>query len=881
MKSTIIIFMLLFSGILYSQVGISGGIFDEKINSNFEDYGAYLKLGTEYDTLFFTSSRPVEKKNKTAIRAEMFYSTRASKERYIKPINEGWAKAKQIEADDSRIAGFIRGTITFNTDETKIIFAAERDLSNSNAKGTSYLFDLYEMYASPTGFTNPIPLVEVNEPDYWDSQPSMSPDGKLLFFVSNRPGGSGGLDIWYSYLNYLSQWSKPQPVPYINTPGNEYSPHYGYDGYFYFSSDWDFENNKLGNRGKDIYRAEFYSNQIGLLLPKNPIELDKAVRLDAQNYGIKIPEGLYYNSDKNDEFPYISKDRKFIFITSDRDANYEKRNIYAFALPKSRIRLQVNVYEKLLGPNGNVLIDFTRKNDLSLTLIDNETNKSKEIMSGQPYEVDADKTYKINVSKFVEEECYTNKIEGPKNLEITTTRPFGKDTLFVRDIYITRQKIQIPPIIFVASDTLPYFITGYWYPITQENMKIYRQREANGFFDKTGFVDSTGYDYDLVSQKIEKNFQDKIYYPLEEILPAFQDFCRDTLFLKVTIHGYTDPRGLSAGEDHPYRSQSKGFRNYPDETVTVGLDERGQEVTITSGMNMLNYNWPINPNDKNGKWIKLPNEGEMGNVLLSKLRAYFTFVTFDKEMMKRSKIYEQLRQNGKVIFDAEGFGIDKEGFKERGLRDDPKSRRIEIYIDILRPEELQTHKRLAGGELLYAESNTQNRKGEQIKNENDLEKPQTQPFEQKIETEQKDVTLPIDPNIKKELENMEKEEEYSDKEEIQEKYADIKPQNIKNKQVETNYEITKYEAEQQRSCYKIYYKDYKDSSEALQAKRALEAAGVEEVKVVEVFDNFGNNRTYELYSGCYSKVDEAMNALKRLSFTINLLKLDKKPLIIR
>ena len=33
---------------------------------------------------------------------------------------------------------------------------------------------------------------------YWDSQPNLSSNGNILFFASNRPGGKGGRDIWYS-----------------------------------------------------------------------------------------------------------------------------------------------------------------------------------------------------------------------------------------------------------------------------------------------------------------------------------------------------------------------------------------------------------------------------------------------------------------------------------------------------------------------------------------------------------------------------------------------------------------------------------------------------------------------------------------------------------
>ncbi|MCA1742217.1 MAG: tetratricopeptide repeat protein, partial [Bacteroidales bacterium] len=44
---------------------------------------------------------------------------------------------------------------------------------------------------------------------YWESQPSISPNGRMLFFVSNRPGGIGGMDIWYSVRRSDGKWGKP------------------------------------------------------------------------------------------------------------------------------------------------------------------------------------------------------------------------------------------------------------------------------------------------------------------------------------------------------------------------------------------------------------------------------------------------------------------------------------------------------------------------------------------------------------------------------------------------------------------------------------------------------------------------------------------------
>jgi len=865
---------------------ISGGVLDEKVNSDYEDYGAYLIFGKDKDTLFFTSSRPVDKRRKIAVTAEMFYSIRDARHRNTMKINEGWSKAKQIVVSDSKIAEFTRGSMAFNNTRSKIIFAAERDLTNEKAKGTSYLFDLYEMYKNLKGFSKPKALSTVNEPDYWDSQPALSPDGKMLFFVSNREGGLGGLDIWFSYRDYRGLWSKPELVPEVNSPGDEYSPHCGTDGYFYFSSNWDYKNNRKRSTGRDIHRAD-YTKVKGFSLPVNPILLDEAIAMDGKKYGLEVPDNVRYNSDMDDEFPHISEDRKAIFITSNRREKYEKRNIYAFSLPKSRMRLQVNVREIILDANGKLIKPATEKIGLNLTLVDRETGITKDITSGAPYEVDADREYFIQFSKFVEEECYSNRIEGPEGLTVKTVQPFGKDTLFIEDVLITRQKIEIPPIVFNSTDTLPYFITGYWYPNTTENIRDFRKREQSGFFNETGFVDSTGYKYDEITGKIDRSFKRKIYEPLEDLLPAFQDFCRDTLYLKVTIHGYTDPRGLSGGEDHPYRPKSVNKRQYTDETITVGTDERGQSVTIPSGINMWNYNWPVDPEDKEGRWIKLPNKGEGGNVLLSKLRAYFTFITFDKNMRERSPIYEQMRNNGRIILDAEGFGIDKKGFLERELRDDPQSRRIEIYLDILRPEELQYHKRLAGGKLKFDKSHLLTPQSFVDSEEKTTDEEEKEEISEAIAKEAEEAIIPIE-EIMAETgtpsdteSKFETEEEYSDENEIEEKYEEVNEVHVTQPLPPAKEDLRIQKAEMERFCYKIYYQSYRISEEALKAKLILSAAGVEDVRVVEILDNFGGSKTYELYSGCYTKTVDAINAMKGVSWSMKALNLRRKPVIIR
>jgi hypothetical protein len=84
----------------------------------------------------------------------------------------------------------------------------------------------------------------------WESQPSISADGKTLFFSSNRAGGYGGKDIWLSRLNEKNKWSEPVNLgSTINTEGDEMSPFIHFDGKtLYFASD-----GRTGMGGFDLY----------------------------------------------------------------------------------------------------------------------------------------------------------------------------------------------------------------------------------------------------------------------------------------------------------------------------------------------------------------------------------------------------------------------------------------------------------------------------------------------------------------------------------------------------------------------------------------------------------------------------------------------------
>ncbi len=99
-------------------------------------------------------------------------------------------------------------------------------------------------------WSNPVDL-SINSNDFTNMHPSVSKDGKTMYFVSNRPGGLGGTDI-YSSTNVNGKWSEPVNLgAKINTAGNEQFPYMSSEGYLYFAS-----NGHAGLGGLDVFMSE-------------------------------------------------------------------------------------------------------------------------------------------------------------------------------------------------------------------------------------------------------------------------------------------------------------------------------------------------------------------------------------------------------------------------------------------------------------------------------------------------------------------------------------------------------------------------------------------------------------------------------------------------
>lgn len=88
---------------------------------------------------------------------------------------------------------------------------------------------------------------DINGADTWESQPTLSSDGRTMYFATSRPG-SRGMDIYQSARDEHGNWGKAEPVPGINTDGDEKAPFLHSDSRtLYFAARPD--ENSRGHRG--------------------------------------------------------------------------------------------------------------------------------------------------------------------------------------------------------------------------------------------------------------------------------------------------------------------------------------------------------------------------------------------------------------------------------------------------------------------------------------------------------------------------------------------------------------------------------------------------------------------------------------------------------
>ena len=167
------------------------------------------------------------------------------------------------------------GPLTITTDGNTLYFTSdsfrqkkfERDRKNMLKLGRNNLYRAVKSGSSWSGVT-PLPF---NSKEYSSSNPSVSRDGKTLYFSSDMPGSIGGVDIWKVGINPDGTYSAPENLGNrVNTEGNESFPFIGDDNNtLYFAS-----SGKQGFGGLDIFKIALSGSGEAVNLGK-PVNTEK------------------------------------------------------------------------------------------------------------------------------------------------------------------------------------------------------------------------------------------------------------------------------------------------------------------------------------------------------------------------------------------------------------------------------------------------------------------------------------------------------------------------------------------------------------------------------------------------------------------------------
>ena len=227
---------------------------------------------------------------------------------------------------------FNDGPVTFSRNYDTIYYSRNLRVEGNLSELTTVRNKLGLFFAVFDGKSwSKIREFRINNEWYNVTTPWLSPDGRKLYFASDKPGGYGGSDL------YSSQWKGDyweEPVnlgPVINTKGNESYPTINAAGEFFFSSDG---HNGLG--GKDIYFSRYVDTAW-----VTPIALDEPVNSQYDDFGLisdtLMNEGFFSSKrDKTVDIYHFTTNIPQIFYSG-----IQRQNNYCF----------------MLTDNGSIVID--------------------------------------------------------------------------------------------------------------------------------------------------------------------------------------------------------------------------------------------------------------------------------------------------------------------------------------------------------------------------------------------------------------------------------------------------------------------------------------------------------------------------------------------
>jgi outer membrane protein OmpA-like peptidoglycan-associated protein len=303
--------------------------FNSIINSKYTEYNPVLSA--DESVMAFTALRPNTGKTRTG--------DKFIEEIYITYNNSGgWTEPKVVPvAHDYNV-----GTAGIAADGQKMLIF----MGGSTDPGS-----LFQITKSGETWSRPSLITPtINTPKFLESTASITPDGKTIYFASDRGNGQGGLDIYKTTMLANGSWGPPVNLgPEVNTKANEDAPFIHPDQKtLFFTSDG---HNTMG--GRDIFVTRLVGSKWS-----NP-----------ENMGYPV------NTTVNDNYFTLIADGTRGYFSSDRKGGMGGQDIYYIDMPAESADIPLTMIK------GKILNAETGKPmPTKIYLIDNKTNKKLDFV---------------------------------------------------------------------------------------------------------------------------------------------------------------------------------------------------------------------------------------------------------------------------------------------------------------------------------------------------------------------------------------------------------------------------------------------------------------------------------------------------------------------
>jgi outer membrane protein OmpA-like peptidoglycan-associated protein len=259
------------------------------ISSDKTDFGAVL---TNDNSVYFSSARNTSRRNSNwneepyldLYKATYNSNGTISEAVAVSNLNTKWHDGPASVSADGKTMYY--GSESFN--ESAYQKNKEKHLKFSQI----YLYKATKIEGDKWGNSKALPI---NSKDYSVRNPSISKDGKTLYFSSDMPGGFGGEDIWKVSVDGDTYGTPENAGANINTEGNESFPSIQDDGILFFSS-----NGKQGFGGYDVFKQNTNAKEQAATNLGAPVNTEK----DDFSFSYNLEKNVGYfssNREGNDD----------------------------------------------------------------------------------------------------------------------------------------------------------------------------------------------------------------------------------------------------------------------------------------------------------------------------------------------------------------------------------------------------------------------------------------------------------------------------------------------------------------------------------------------------------------------------------------------------